>query len=433
MSSIAASVKTINVALCGAGIVGGGVCQIIKERQDIFAKLGIQFNIKSILVRNVSKKRDFDVPEGANLTSNLQEIFADESIDLIVEVMGGLGAAKKVVFGGLEAKKSVVTANKALISYHLDEIEKLVEKNSSGGARFAFEAAVGGGIPVIKSLQRDVIAADEVLQVSGILNGTTNYMLTKMDQTGCSYEAALKEAQDLGFAEADPTADVEGHDARSKISLLCRLTLGVWIKDESISCTGISTLTADDFEYAKILKSKIKLLGVCKSVNDGTGAEIFVSPVIVPLSNTIASVNGATNIVEVRSKYLGTTYYVGAGAGRFPTATSIVSDMLEISMKKSPKPFPLKNNLTHQTDYPGKFYIRINIRDATGIIRTVGQICEENGVSIYAVLQIPILDKQNVPFVITTDETLASKVKTVVDSLEKQSWCLKRPLALPFL
>jgi homoserine dehydrogenase len=430
---MSSNVKTVNVALCGAGIVGGGVCQIIKERQEVFKTLGIQFNIKTILVRNVSKKRDFELPAGAKLTDNVEDIFSDDSIDLIVEVMGGLGAAKTVVFGGLKAKKSVVTANKALISYHLNELEELVNTFSKDGSRFAFEAAVGGGIPVIKSLQRDIIGADDVMQVSGILNGTTNYMLTKMDQTGCSYEAALKEAQDLGFAEADPTADVEGHDARSKISLLCRLTLGVWIKDEDISCTGISTLTADDFEYAKILKSKIKLLGICKKVNNGTGAEIYVSPVIVPISNTISSTNGATNIVEVRSKYLGTTYYVGAGAGRFPTATSIVGDMLEISLNKSPKPFPLKQNLTQHTDYPGRFYIRINIRDATGIIRTVGAICENEGVSIHSVLQIPITDKQNVPFVITTDETLASKVKVVVDSLEKQPWCLKRPVALPFL
>ena len=239
-----------------------------------------------------------------------------------------------MVFGGLKANKAVVTANKALVSYHLEEIENLVKAHKAHGAQFAYEAAVGGGIPIIKS-QRDVIGADEVLQVSGILNGTTNYMLSKMDQTGCSYEKALKDAQDLGYAEADPTADVEGHDARSKISLLCRLTLGTWIRDENISCTGISSLTSDDFEYAKILKSKIKLLGVCKMVDNGTGAEIFVSPVIVPVSNTISSVNGATNIVEVRSKYLGTTYYVGAGAGRYPTATSIVSDMLEIATGKS--------------------------------------------------------------------------------------------------
>eukprot|EP00944_MAST-04C_sp_MAST-4C-sp1_P004641 g4641.t1 len=427
------STKEFNVALCGGGVVGGGVCRILKEREQVFEGFGLNFHVKWILVRNVEKKRDFEVPDGAKLTSDLQDILNDASIHLLVEVMGGLGDAKTVVFGGLKANKAVVTANKALVSYHLEEIENLVKAHKAHGAQFAYEAAVGGGIPIIKSLQRDVIGADEVLQVSGILNGTTNYMLSKMDQTGCSYEKALKDAQDLGYAEADPTADVEGHDARSKISLLCRLTLGTWIRDENISCTGISSLTSDDFEYAKILKSKIKLLGVCKMVDNGTGAEIFVSPVIVPVSNTISSVNGATNIVEVRSKYLGTTYYVGAGAGRYPTATSIVSDMLEIATGKSTLPFPIKKGLTHKVDYPGKFYIRINIRDATGIIRTVGGICEENGVSIFAVLQIPITDKQNVPFVITTDKTLASKVQVVVDCLEKQPWCLKRPIALPFL
>ena len=185
------SIKEFNVALCGGGVVGGGVCRILKEREQVFEGFGLKFHVKWILVRNVEKKRDFEVPNGAKLTSDLQDILKDDSIHLLVEVMGGLGDAKTVVFGGLKANKAVVTANKALVSYHLEEIENLVKAHKDHGAQFAYEAAVGGGIPIIKSLQRDVIGADEVVQVSGILNGTTNYMLSKMDQTGCSYEKAL--------------------------------------------------------------------------------------------------------------------------------------------------------------------------------------------------------------------------------------------------
>ena len=418
--------KTLKIGVCGVGNVGGAVLENLANSPSIVEDNG---GVRIEIIQVGARKGKSVVPYDLDVVTDLMEVARNPNIDVLVELIGGCDLAKDLIEEAIKNGKHIVTANKALIATYGDELFELAKEKK---VQIGFEASVAGGTPVIKAL-REGLVANKVNWFAGILNGTTNFILSKMSENQSSFKDALKEAQDLGFAEADPTADVEGHDARSKISLLCRLTLGAWIKDESISCTGISTLTADDFEYAKILKSKIKLLGVCKSVNDGTGAEIFVSPVIVPLSNTIASVNGATNIVEVRSKYLGTTYYVGAGAGRFPTATSIVSDMLEISMKKSPKPFPLKNNLTHQTDYPGKFYIRINIRDATGIIRTVGQICEENGVSIYAVLQIPILDKQNVPFVITTDETLASKVKTVVDSLEKQSWCLKRPLALPFL
>ena len=178
------STKEFNVALCGGGVVGGGVCRILKEREQVFEGFGLNFHVKWILVRNVEKKRDFEVPDGAKLTSDLQDILNDASIHLLVEVMGGLGDAKTVVFGGLKANKAVVTANKALVSYHLEEIENLVKAHKAHGAQFAYEAAVGGGIPIIKSLQRDVIGADEVLQVSGILNGTTNYMLSKNGPDG---------------------------------------------------------------------------------------------------------------------------------------------------------------------------------------------------------------------------------------------------------
>ena len=423
--------KVVNVALAGGGVVGGGVVEILKTREEYFASLGVKFCIKKVLVNNINKKRDYTLPEGAVFTTNLDDIVSDPVVDLVVEVMGGVTDARTVVFGALEAGKSVVTANKALISKYMPELEKTLE-DVAEGVFFAYEASVGGGIPIIKSLQRDTVRVDEITQISGILNGTTNYMLSKMNSSGCSYEEALKEAQVLGFAEAEPTADVEGYDARSKTSVLCRLGLGLALKEEDISCRGISCLTSDDFAYAKMLNSTIKLLGICKRSTSGT-VRAFVSPVLVPNSNIIVSTNGSTNIIEVRSKSLNVSSYVGSGAGRFPTANSVVADMVEVALGNTPKAFPMKKKGQYEKDFSGRFYIRINVRDCTGIIKTVGTICENFGVSINAVLQTPIENPESLPFVVTTDKTTASKVQTVCEALKENTWCLGRPLALPFL
>ena len=213
---------------------------------------------------------------------------------------------------------------------------------------------------------------------------------------------------------------------------MCRLGLGVALKGEDISCTGISGLTSDDLAYAKLLRCTIKLLGVCKQSSSGI-VRAFVSPVLVPNTNIIASTNGSTNIVEVRSKSLNVSSFVGSGAGRFPTANSVVADMLEVALGRMSEPFPVKKKGVYEKDFLGRFYIRINVCDCTGIIKTVGTVCEQHGVSINAVLQTPIENRESLPFVVTTDETTASKVQNVCDVLKENEWCLERPLALPFL
>ena len=307
-------INIINVVLCGGGVVGGGVCEIINNKNSELLKHGIVFNITKILVKSLNKPRDFMIPTNAIITNNFQDIMEDQKVDMIVEVIGGETIAKDIMHFALSKGKPFITANKALLAKHLDEIININTNNTFIG----FESAVGGGIPIIKSLQRDIIHIDDVNQISGILNGTTNFILSKMAINGWSYDCALSNAQNLGYAEADPTADVEGYDAMYKICILCKLGLGHIMNIDNIPRFGITRINSVDFEYAKILNCVIKLIGTCKL--EDNKIQCIVSPMLVNTSNTIASINNATNIVEVKSKYLTNTYYVGQGAGRYPTA-----------------------------------------------------------------------------------------------------------------
>lgn len=298
--------------------------------------------------------------------------------------------------------------------------------------RFAYEAAVCGGIPIIHTLQSDFVA-DQITKVMGIMNGTTNFMLCKMEDEGADYGDVLKEAQRLGFAEADPTADVEGHDVQAKIALLAKLAFGKSIEVPSIPTTGISKITSADFEYAKLLKSTIKLLGTSVLNADGSIA-VFVSPTLVPLSSPFASAKGPGNMVVVNSENMGASTFGGPGAGRFPTANSVVNDIVRLSQGLATKPFPLDNaNIVVNNDYTAKFYIRISCADGLGIVKAVGEAAEANGVSINSILQNQIVDSSNINFVVTTDVTSFSKVQKMVETLGKQSFVKSSPVFMPLI
>ena len=436
----------MRVSVCGAGVVGGGVLSIL-QRED-HNGYGAAFQITKVLVRDASKPRDFPLPPGAVYTEDWRDCLQD--VDVVVELIGGTTLAREIVCAALKKGLRVVTANKALLAKHMDEIEGILA--AVPAARLAYEAAVAGGIPIIRALQTSIVSADKVESISGILNGTTNYMLSKMAAEGCSYEAVLKEAQALGFAEADPTADVEGHDARAKISILLRLGLGTQIWQSDIPCQGITRLTSDDFDYARKLKSTIKLLATARivPVADSASAEggekacgadgpsvcvqAFVTPCICPSSGIVGNVNGATNVIEIRSTSLGVSHLLGAGAGRFPTANSVVADMMSLKLGTLPArafPMPLDRSLVFDKDYSAQFYIRLNVCDQTGIIMTSGAICQKHDISIHAVLQNPIRDPSNVPFVITTETCRSSQIKKFCDDAEKEPWCLERPVVMP--
>mmetsp|Transcript_21205 Transcript_21205/g.44253 ORF Transcript_21205/g.44253 Transcript_21205/m.44253 type:complete len:479 (+) Transcript_21205:53-1489(+) len=429
-----------NLGIVGGGTVGGGIVEILESNRDLFTRMtGKEINVARLAVRDMGKPRDFDTPSSVVVSDNFQDILNDDSIDTVVEVMGGTTLAKDVVFDALKAGKNVVTANKALIADCLVEIEDLVnsvnaKRGSEKPVEFRYEAAVCGGIPIISSLQGDFVG-DEITMVTGIINGCTNYMLTSMDRDGLSYEESLKGASELGYAEADPTLDVGGFDARSKLKILIRLAFGIDVSEDEISCKGIPDLTKEDFEYARMLGGTIKLTGVAKKVADGNIAA-FVSPTYVDDEDTLASIAGATNAVEVQSKNLVRSTYTGQGAGRYPTANSCINDIVKVARGDvNPLPFNSKNTdgVKFVNDYKSKFYVRLRYRDMNGITKDCGQLCADNDIGIYSILQNPIKNRNDAAFVIITESVKLSQVKKFVSAIEGLDWCRGDVFFMPLL
>eukprot|EP00903_Cladosiphon_okamuranus_P008721 g8353.t1 len=421
----------LRVGMFGGGTVGGGVYEICEQDKKVFLQgLGCDSEIVKICVRDSKKPRDFKMASKTELVTDYDAILNDDSINCVVELMGGVTDAKDVVFGAIRRNKHVVTANKALVAAYMGEIQQLLQEHP--GVTFGYEAAVCGGIPIIATLQHDY-PGDKILKVCGIMNGTTNFMLSKMESEGADYGEVLKEAQDLGYAEADPTADVEGFDVQAKIALLTKLAFGATVPSESIQCKGISSLTSVDFEYAKMMRSTIKLLGTAMLSDDGAKLSVFVSPVLVPLKHPIASARGPGNIVSVDSKNMGTASFAGPGAGRYPTANSVVNDIVRLGTGKVGSPFPFDKEWELETDFTAGFYLRITCQDDLGIIKRVGELAAENGVSIHAILQNPIEDVANVDFVVTTDPCKQSQVDLLSKCIGEEKWAKGVPLVMSLL
>lgn len=418
----------LRIGLVGCGTVGGGVVNLITRHSKEWKSLGLDISIESICVSSLTKPHP-EIPSNVSIVTDPFLLINNDDINVIVEVMGGCGLAKEVVLKSLEKGKHVITANKALLALCLTEIGDLLAKSPE--LRIGYEAAVCGGIPIIHTLQ-DGLAVDPVVSICGILNGTTNFMLSEMEQNNLDYHVVLKQAQDLGFAEADPTADVGGFDVQSKLALLAKLCFGTTFTPSKIPTVGITRLTAVDFEYAKLMECTIKMVG--KATRKGNTVELFVSPALVSKNQTLASIHGATNMVQVVSESLGESAYVGQGAGRYPTAQSIIADVIQLAKGQMPPPFPVgKAPLDMDVDFSSRFYVRLVITDGMGIITAIGKAAEEAGVSIYSILQLPIKDPQHVDFVVTTDMAKQSKVSNMCSAVNKFSFCLEEPLALPIL
>lgn len=428
---VAAKPSHLKIGLFGGGIVGGGVYELVKKcvSSGRFAAIGASMEISKICVRSLDKPRDFQVSPDTTYTTDYNDIINDPDINCVIELMGGVTSAKDVVFRAIAAGKHVVTANKALIAAYLPELQALLTAHPN--VRFNFEAAVCGGIPIIHSLHTDFMA-DKPKKIRGIMNGTTNYMLCKMEDEGANYGDALAEAQRLGFAEADPTADVEGHDVQAKIALLAKLTFGKTVPWETVPTTGISKVTAVDFEYAKTLKSTIKLIGTASLNSDGSLA-VFVSPMMVPVNSPLASAKGPGNMVVVSSENMGESTFAGPGAGRFPTANSVVNDLIRLSQGKDFPPFPLASDIPLKNDYTAEFYMRIKCSDGIGIIRRVGEAAEKLDISIHAILQNPITSRSNVDFVVTTENVALSQIQKFAAQIAKEPFALSPPFYMPIL
>ncbi|CBN79120.1 Homoserine dehydrogenase [Ectocarpus siliculosus] len=430
----------LKVGMFGGGTVGGGVYEIMEQtKKELFKAGGVDVTIAKICVRDVNKKRSFELEKHTTMVTDYDEILEDDSINCVVELMGGVTHAKDVVFKALKKGKHVVTANKALLAQLLPEVKSLVAENA--GTTLGYEAAVCGGIPIIHNMQGSYVG-DSIQSVMGIMNGTTNFMLTKMETEGADYAAVLKEAQDLGFAEADPTADVEGHDVQAKIALLAKLAFGQDVALDKVPCAGISNLSSTDFACAKMMGCTIKLVGTAALGESKDKLAVFVSPVLVPLGGPLASTRGPGNVVVVRSENLTESVYAGPGAGRYPTANSVVNDIVRLARlgaAGTPPPFPLERPLELEPDFEACFYVRVTAADGLGVLSAVGAIASEAGVSVHSVLRGGEggggggEEAGVVSLVVKTDSCLRSQVGAFVDGLKGKKVATADPVVMSIL
>ena len=383
-----------NIGLLGLGTVGTGVVEIIEKRKDELKSLtGQDISIKKVLVKDLNKQRSV-VLKSDVLTTNCKEILQDKDINIIVEVTGDLEKGYKYITDALSNGKHVVTANKAIISKYFEELSSLAADNNVG---FLYEASVGGGILVLKPL-KEALFLNEVTEVQGILNGTCNYILTRMIEEDKNYEDVLKNAQKLGYAEADPTADVEGHDTLRKLRILSTLALRGKIEEEDILLDGISTITSFDINHIKNMNSTVKLIAEAKALDDGFIA--IVQPTIVPDNNYFANVNMAFNSVAFKGDNVGELKFYGAGAGKLPTANAVLSDVIDIVMDTYRKGNPLGHRVLKNlnSNIRGRYYLRIS--DANDeIVHALRGVAEDvlSSGSITAIvtreIQLPELNK----------------------------------------
>jgi homoserine dehydrogenase len=417
----------LRIGMFGGGVVGGGVYKLLERPLPGCVSPG---RVVKLCVRDPSKPRDFELEAHTEVVTDFASILEDDSIDCIVELMGGVTHAKDVVFRALEKGKSVVTANKALLAQYLPDIETLLSKNP--GARLGYEAAVCGGIPIIRALQEDFVA-DEITSLSGIMNGTTNFILSKMETEGADYGKVLAEAQSLGFAEADPTADVEGHDVQAKVSLLAKLAFGQSVPLSSVPCSGISSIGAADFSGAKALNCTVKLLGTAAKTSSG-GLSVSVSPVLVPLSHTFASAQGAGNIVVVTSKNMGDSSFSGPGAGRFPTANSVMNDLVRLSLGTGGEPFPRKGQYAIEQIFSARFYVRIDLSLEVDYKDEIAKAAKDVGIGPITIMSAKSDIGAGTEVVLTTDESCSNTaISAFCDSIVSACKSKQKPACIKML
>ncbi len=397
------SEKVIYAAILGAGTVGMGTYKLCQAMEDeIKHKTGARLVIKKILVRNIGKKRD-GIPEEL-LTDDWADIITDDQISIIVELMGGIHPAKDYVLDALKAGKQVVTANKDLIAEYGEEVGNAANE---AGADLQFEAAVAGAIPIIRPLKQSM-AGNHITEIMGIVNGTTNYILTKMTESGMDYAEALAKATELGYAEADPTADVEGYDAGRKIAIMASIAFNSRVTFADVYTEGITKISADDIKYAKEFGYVIKLLGVAKNTDDGI--EVKVHPMLIPSNHPLATVNDAFNAVFVHGLAMDDAMFMGRGAGQMPTASAVVGDIIDVcrnivhdSCGKIGCCCYKHLNVKNIADTSSKFFLRLEIADRSGVLANIASVLGNSGVSIAQVVQKKSKDGV-AELVIITDE-----------------------------
>lgn len=415
---MSASLSNLKVAILGFGTVGSSVARILFDLKPQGIELTHVYN------RNVARKRTDWVPSSVNWTEDFETVLASD-VNIVLELVGGLEPAGTWVRRALEAGKSVVTANKKLIAFHGIELEKLAR---SKGAHLLYGAAVAGGIPVIPGLQQG-LAGDQVTRIEGILNGTCNFILSKMEE-GAEFADVLKEAQAHGYAEADPTEDVDGYDARAKLVILSRLALRADIDPEEIPCRSIREVSAIDFEYARELGCTIRQ--IARAELRGGDVLASVGPRLVPKASPLAWSRGTENTVLVGGHYGGDVVFSGHGAGGHPTAVAVVSDVIGIAHGSRAVDLP-----SRKTAIGGEFLLRHSIRfvvsDQPGIIAEIALALAEQGINIHAIFQKPGYGKENLPFVVTVEPCAASALQRALERIGRMTCLLEKPFDLQIL
>lgn len=414
--------KPVKIGLLGLGTVGTGVVRIVEGNQeDLSSQVGSPIVIEKIAVKNTEKTRSIPI-EPAKLTEDPWEVIHDPEIDVIIEVMGGVDKTKTYLLEALERGKHIVTANKDLMALHGSEIlAKAQEKQCD----VFYEASVAGGIPIIRTLIEG-FSSDRITKIMGIVNGTTNYILTKMSQEGASYAEVLKEAQELGYAESDPTSDVEGLDAARKMAILGTLGFRSNVELSDVQVRGISGVSSEDILYAKRLGYEVKLLGIAERKDDQFS--ISVEPTLVRKNHPLASVNGVFNAVFVHGEAVGETMFYGAGAGEMPTATSVVADLvaviknlkLGVNGLKGIVPYKTKS-ITSDEEVFCKNFILLHVDDKAGVLARITQVFAEFGVSLASVVQQPNEHNPNAEIIIVTHMASKANMKKVLSHFESLS------------
>lgn len=420
--------KPIQVGLLGLGTVGGGTLTVLRRNAaEITRRAGREIRATRAAVRNLEKAA---VHAGSDIvfTTNPQDVVNDPAIDIVVEAMGGEHPALELIMAAIANGKHVVTANKALIANHGTAIFAAAQKQ---GVMVAFEAAVGGGIPIIKAI-REGLTANRIEWIAGIINGTTNFILTQMRDKGQDFAEALKLAQELGYAEADPTFDVEGIDAAHKLTIMSAIAFGIPMQFSAAHVEGITRITGDDVRYAGQLGYRIKLLGITRRTV--SGIELRVHPALIPAKRLIANVDGSMNAVLVKGDAVGVTLYYGAGAGAEPTASSVIADLVDVTRMLTADPHSRvphlafqPENLSHEPILPmgevhTRYYLRMRARDEAGVLADVARILADAGISIESMVQQePGVGDGWVDIVMLTHQCAEKHIDAALQRIEAQS------------
>ena len=424
--------KSINIGILGFGTVGQGTWKHLEDNFDFWRKiLGVEIKPTRASVRTLEKKRNIKIPESA-LTTDSQSIVEDPNIDLICELIGGIEEAKNLTLQAFEKGKSVVTANKALICEHGEELFDAAEK---AGVHYGFEASVAGGIPIIKVL-RESMVANEFPLIYGILNGTSNYILTRMEKEGVSFDSVLNDARELGYVEADEALDLDGVDAAHKAVILAYLAHGIWVDLQSITVEGIRRISIEDLHAARKLGCKIKLIGVIRRNFGNNHISVGVYPALVPMAEIIARTDGVYNGISLTGSVVGTVVLTGRGAGQDPTAGSVISDIVDVVKAnngisegiKLKHVSPEECKPAKAVEIEGSFYLRLTVEDRPGQLAKVAECLAEHDVSLATVSQSPKNDSSTASIILTTHDTNEHSINLAIESLERLNGVKEKPV-----